>query len=111
MDVVALTPQQIIQYLFSIDIENRTLKAELSLQKKNLVDIQKFHTVLMTTSEVAKLHGVSSTTVRKYISSEQIEIHPDSTIEKAIIRGSIALALDFGKLKKENAYAKLYRSR
>ncbi len=83
-------------------------KEQYSLLKKEVGDIKtfkdyanKFYSRKMSLAMVAHLHEVHCVTVRKYVKLGLIETHPDSTDAKIIIRASIALGLDFSRLKKE----------
>ena len=81
------------------ELINRNRELEKKLERCIAVD--KFYNTALTTEDVAKLHGVSAGIVRKYIDLGLIEKHPMSTDGKWLVRGSVALSLDFDKLKKE----------
>ena len=61
----------------------------------------KFYPVPLGADVVAKLHGVSAYLVRKYVKMGLIPTHPGSTDAKIQIRGSIALLLDFDKMREQ----------
>lgn len=95
---------EIAQKVYELEHENEFLKNK----NKQSFSAEKFYNTALTTSEVAKLHGVSPTLVREYIKRGYIDVHPDSTEAKILIRGSDALILDFKKLKKEYSFEKIY---
>ena len=87
------------------DLVNRNRELEDKLSKT--VSLDKFYNAALTTEMVGVLHGVSAGIVRRYVEYGLIELHPMSTDGKWLIRGSVALSLDFDDLRKK---AKFKRS-
>jgi hypothetical protein len=92
---------EVIGHIQQMDIENRHLREQLEAANGNRVDASKFYAVAVGVDMIATLHGVHPDTVRKYISLSLIEKHPDSTDSKMLVRGSVALLLDFSELRKQ----------
>lgn len=76
-------------------------KRLLEKRLENTVNADKFYDSALNTDAVASLHGVSPSVVRKYMKLGLIEPHPMSSEGKLLIRGSVALLLDFCQLKKK----------
>lgn len=92
---------EVIGHIQQMDSENRRLKEELATMRDNKVDAAKFYAVAVGVETVATLHGVHPDTVRKYIALSLIDKHPDSSDGKILVRGSVALLLDFSELRKQ----------
>lgn len=75
--------------------KNNVLEDRLSKS----VPIDKFYDTALTTEVVGALHGVSAGIVRRYIKLKLIPTHPMSTDAKILVRGSVALSIDFDKLR------------
>ena len=93
---MTLNADNIGSYVSTLESENRKLRE----MQGSTVNPCKFYAVKMDIPEVARLHGVDARTVRGYIKRGLIEKHPDSTDFHTYIRGSVALSLDFSKLRK-----------
>ena len=81
------------------ELVNRNKELEEKLSRAVLVD--KFYDAPLTTEMVGRLHGVSAAIVRRYIDYGLIELHPMSMDGKLLIRGSVALSLDFDEIRKK----------
>ncbi len=101
MNKTAIATSDAIAHIQWMYLENQRLKGELEALKSNSVDASKFYAVAVGMETVATLHGVHPHTVRKYIALGLIEKHPDSTDGKILVRGSVALLLDFSELRKQ----------
>ena len=95
---------EVIAHIENIEIENRTLKEEITTLKGRMLDSARFYAAAVDVKMVAILHGVNPDTVRKYVELGLIEKHPDSMEAKILIRGSEALLLDFKELRKKYTY-------
>lgn len=84
--------------------ECQTLRAENERLKQSSVNADRFYSAMLSTEEVGRLHGVNKATVRNYIKRGLIEKAPDSTDGKIWIRASVALMLDFRKMKDKLKY-------
>lgn len=91
-----MTAEMIAQYVSRLEAENR----ELRDKQTGHISPDRFYAVKLDIPEVARLHGVDPRTVRHYVKSGRIEKHPDSTDHHTYIRASVALSLDFRKLRK-----------
>jgi len=76
----------------------------LEAEVRHSVPAEKFYNSALTVDMVARLHGVSPYVVRKYIKKGLIDTHQDSSESKLLVRGSVALMLDFAKLKQQSKY-------
>lgn len=85
-------------------LENQELKMKIESYSQNSVDALKFYNTEFTTDMIARLHGVSTGLVRKYIEIGLIDQHPNSSDRKLLVRGSDALILDFKSLKMKAKY-------
>lgn len=65
------------------------------------VNADRFYNWAADVETVAAMHGVSRYLVREYIKLGLIEAHPDSTDARFLVRGSVALLLDFDALRAE----------
>ena len=79
----------------------RQLKEEVGSLIEFRENANKFYGLKMPVEMVALLHDVNKVTVRKYVKLGLIETHPESSDAKIIIRASVALTLDFTKLKRD----------
>ena len=95
---MTLNADNIGHYVSTLETELRKLRE----QQDASVSPDKFYAVKMDIPEVARLHGVDARTVRSYVKRGLIEKHPDSTDNITYIRGSVALSLDFRKLRKSS---------
>jgi len=91
---------EITKAVFELVTENRRLADENADLKRCSVRAEKFYDCPLSVDSVASLHGVSRKVVRRFISLGLIELHPDSTDAKYLVRGSVALLLDFGELRR-----------
>lgn len=94
---------EIVGSISQIVEENHRLVQEMEIMKHRCIDTEKFYAVAVGVEIVAKMHNVSTQTVRKYIEMGLIERHPNSMDAKLVIRMSDALRLDFGELKRQAA--------
>ena len=88
--------------------ECQTLRAENERLKQSSINADRFYSAMLSTEEVGRLHGVSKDTVLNYVKRGLIEKAPDSTDGKVRIRASVALMLDFGKMKDKLKYMLLH---
>ncbi len=109
MNDATITTRDAIAHIQWMYIENQRLKSELEQMNNNRVDALKFYAVAVGVETVATLHGVHADTVRKYISLGLIDKHPDSSDSKMLVRGSVALLLDFSELRRQARYAAYHR--
>jgi hypothetical protein len=84
--------------LYVSNLEAKVIKLEKA--QEGSISLERFYAVKMDIPEVARLHNVDPRTVRGYVKRGLIEIHPDSTDSHTYLRGSVALSLDFRKLRK-----------
>lgn len=84
--------------------ECQALRAENERLRQSAVNADRFYSAMLSTDEVGRLHGVSKDTVLNYVKRGLIEKAPDSTDGKVKIRASVALMLDFGKMKDKLKY-------
>lgn len=84
--------------------ECQTLRAENERLKRSSVNADRFYSAMLSTEEVGRLHGVNKATVLNYVKRGLIEKAPDSTDGKIWIRASVALMLDFEKMKDKLKY-------
>lgn len=94
----------VIQQVISLLSDNEILRLENERLRNSSVDSAKFYNCALSTETVASLHSVSPALVRKYVAAGLIETHPRSTDSKILIRGSVALSLDFRELKTRYSY-------
>lgn len=71
-----------------------------------MVPVDKFYDTALTTEMVGVLHGVSAGIVRRYIKYGLIPLHPMSTDAKLLVRGSVALSLDFDEIRRKAKFLK-----
>lgn len=90
---------EIFNYITALEVENEILRKKV--QDGSRVDAGRFYGVILTTGEVARMHGVSRSRVAEYAKRGIIEKHPDSTDGRYLFRMSDALTWDFAKLKKD----------
>lgn len=83
---------------------NKVLETANRKLEESTIQASKFYNVAMNTMMVATLHGVSMAVVRKYVHLGLIPTHPESTDAKLLVRGSVALQLDFDDLKCKAKY-------
>ncbi len=95
----AASSKTLVQDIICLVSENDTLRLENEMLRKSSINAEKFYNSPFTVEMVAALHSVSKTTVLNYIKRGMIETHPLSTEGKVLIRGSVALTLDFKELK------------
>lgn len=88
------------QYVSELEAKVR----ELEQIKAGAIAVERFYATRMSISEVARLHRVDPRTVQYHVDRGAIEKHPDSTDARTYIRGSVALTLDFKKLRKDSRY-------
>lgn len=84
--------------------ECQALRAENERLKQSSVNADRFYSAMLSTEEVGRLHGVNKATVLNYVKRGLIEKAPDSTDGKIWIRASVALMLDFEKMKDKLKY-------
>ena len=89
----------IAAYVSDLEAENIRLKNEIEELRSKSVNADKFYNASLTLNTVALLQGVDPRTIKAYVESGDIPIHPDSTDGRTYIRGSVALKLDFNKLR------------
>ncbi len=98
----------IAEYVSDLEIKAHNMEREIERgqewMQRGMVSIEKFYAVKLTIPEVARLHNVNAQTVRSYVKRGFIEKHQDSTDGYTYIRASVALTLDFGKLRKESRW-------
>ena len=91
----------IAEYISNLEMENARLTSELNTLRENSVNAEKFYGAPLSLNTVALLQGVDPRTIKNYVELGAIPIHPDSTDGRTYIRGSVALKIDFSKLKRE----------
>lgn len=79
---------------------------ELEERLANTVSLDKFYNTALTVEHVATLHSVTPGIVRRYVDYGLIELHPMSMDGKWLIRGSVALALDFDEIRRKAKFLK-----
>ena len=84
--------------------ECQALRAENERLKQSSVNADRFYSAMLSTEEVGRLHGVNKATVLNYVKRGLIEKAPNSTDGKVWIRASVALMLDFEKMKDKLKY-------
>ena len=94
----------VVQEVVALVHENQILRAENERLRQSTVNADRFYSAMLSAEEVGRLHGVSKATVCNYVNRGLIEKAPDSTDGKFWIRASVALKLDFGKMKDELKY-------
>lgn len=94
----------IVREVVELVHENQALRAENERLKQSSVNADRFYSAMLSTEEVGRLHGVNKATVLNYVKRGLIEKAPDSTDGKVWIRASVALMLDFGKMKEKLKY-------
>lgn len=94
----------IVREVVELVHENQILRAENERLKQSSVNADRFYSAMLSTEEVGRLHGVNKATVLNYVKRGLIEKAPDSTDGKVWIRASVALMLDFGKMKEKLKY-------
>lgn len=95
---MSINGENIGQYVSSLEAKLRALEQSSA----SAINVEKFYAARLDIPEVARLHGVDARTVRGYVNRGLIEKHPDSTDAHTYIRASVALALDFRKLRKSS---------
>lgn len=84
----------------------RALEKRCKELESKAVSADKFYNWAVPIEQVASMHGVSPYLVRKYVQLGMIDTHPNSTGAKFLIRGSVALLLNFEELRKEATFKK-----
>lgn len=95
---MTLNAENISQYVSTLEAKVQKLEQ----YKAGTVNVEKFYAAKLDIPAVAQLHGVDARTIRGYVKRGLIEKHPDSTDHHVYIRASVALSLDFQKLRKQS---------
>ena len=95
-----ISPHQIYIWCDQISEENQKLRERIEYLQGHCIVADKFYNSALGVEVVAAMHGVNPATVRKYVKTGAIPKHPNSTDGKILIRGSVALLLDFDELRR-----------
>lgn len=79
------------------------LQGKIKSMSDTRMDVERYYSVVLSTADVARLHGVSTQRVLSYAHAGLIEQHPSSTDGKMAFRASTVLTLDFDDLRRRKA--------
>ncbi len=96
----AINAREIYTWCDEKEEENRKLRDRLTYLEAHCIIADKFYNTALSVKTVADMHAVCPATVRNYVTMGAIPKHPDSTDSKILIRGSVALQLDFDELRR-----------
>jgi len=96
-----MSTAEVINYINGIEKENNILKARIIEAEQSRISTERFYNVIISASDVAKMHNVSKGRVLDYAKRNLISKHPNSTDNKLFFRLSEALCWDFDELKRD----------
>lgn len=82
----------------------RDLERRNKVLEESQVNASRFYNWAVSVEEIAKMHNVSKYIVQTYIKMGLIETHPNTTPARYLVRGSVALLLDFDQLREQAKY-------
>ena len=93
-----------LEYITELKAKCDFAEKEVERVKADYIPSSDFKNIPLTVAEVAKLKGRCEHTVRSYIDAGMIPLHKDSTDSSFKIDASVALKLDFDRMKHERRY-------
>lgn len=92
---------EIFQYIRSLEAKIQAQSMEIKELRDNTIDVSRLKEILLSISDVVRIHDISPNTVRDYTRRGLIEKHWKSTDGKTWFRASDVLQWDFKALRRE----------